>query len=239
MLAKIQYTFFVKEKEFTKNLEGFLAAITRESLAYDSRHNVNTEEDTESDTIKRGPLNAQYRDSVYRKSIEPDNGCVRKENPEADDINEKDEDESNEPSGAANVMTLWESKDFWDRHFEGRREVSWIDFRSNFISDYAARIEEDLGEDQQKLLVNIIYRDLFELMKSLKLTTYRSFTYGGMNKPGGGEENLADSFYDRLKEYAIGSFAMHEVFNMDSSVRLTAVQNLGKLGSQGGRKRRR
>ena len=45
---------------------------------------------------------------------------------------------------------------------------------------------------------------------------------------GKNEKANPDHFYERLKAYAIGSLAMREVFNMESSVRLAAIRNLGE-----------
>ena len=44
-----------------------------------------------------------------------------------------------------------------------------------------------------------------------------------------GKNTRADPhyFYERLENYATGNMAMREVFDMDSSVRLTAIQSLG------------
>lgn len=46
---------------------------------------------------------------------------------------------------------------------------------------------------------------------------------------GRNEDRECDHFFERLKEYAIGSLALREVLNMDSSVRLITIQNLGNV----------
>lgn len=111
--------------------------------------------------------------------------------------------------------------DFWDRHFEGQSEVTWNDFREHFLNDYGDRIVRHFSEEQKKWFVNLIYKDIFELRKSINKTVYDHFT-------GKNAKADHDHFYNRLRDYAIGYFAMREVFDMESSVRITAIRNLGK-----------
>ncbi|XP_077995720.1 uncharacterized protein LOC144449132 isoform X2 [Glandiceps talaboti] len=111
-------------------------------------------------------------------------------------------------------------KDFWERSFGNRMEVPWIEFRELFKTEYAENLERDFPEDKVNWLMNLIYKDVLELNKTIDKKMYNSFCGGSQGDP--------DRFYERLKHYAIGSFAMREVFDMDSTVRLDAVQNLGK-----------
>lgn len=205
MLAKIQYTFFLKD--WGKMFGNFLPAIHREITAFTDRHNLKTD----NDNLR--PMNTQYRKFAGKRN-EYDDGEGKQLAEEEE--NEKADDQEDQTDG----------KDFWDRHFSGQREVSWIDFRSNFISDYSERISDEMGEDKNKWLVNLMYKDLFNLNKSLNIQAYLSFIGSESSRHEG------DLFYERIREYAIGSFAMREVFNMESSVRLTAVRNLGELNTR-------
>ncbi|XP_077995721.1 uncharacterized protein LOC144449132 isoform X3 [Glandiceps talaboti] len=112
-------------------------------------------------------------------------------------------------------------KDFWERSFGNRMEVPWIEFRELFKTEYAENLERDFPEDKVNWLMNLIYKDVLELNKTIDKKMYNSFCGGSQGDP--------DRFYERLKHYAIGSFAMREVFDMDSTVRLDAVQNLGQF----------
>ena len=114
------------------------------------------------------------------------------------------------------------SLDFWDRHFGTDKKAQWVDFKDHFLVDYGDRIADQFGADKEKFAVHLIYNDIFELHKVVDKATYTRFC---------GRNTKADPhlFFNRLKDYAVGSFAMREVFNMDSSVRLTAIRNLGKL----------
>ena len=96
-----------------------------------------------------------------------------------------------------------------------------MEFREKFIADYEQRIIDDYGEEPARLFVHLIYKDIFDLNKVINKCAYNTFM---------GQNTKANPhyFYERLENYAIGNMAMREVLDMDSSVRLTAIQNLGK-----------
>ncbi|XP_070573269.1 uncharacterized protein [Ptychodera flava] len=116
------------------------------------------------------------------------------------------------------LVDLRGSRDFWERTFGNTTEVAWIEFREKFIAEYEDRLATEFPEDKTRWLMNLIYKDVLELSKTIQKKTYDSFC--------GDKQGDPDSFYERLKDYAVGSFAIREVFDMESTVRLDAIQNL-------------
>jgi hypothetical protein len=90
-----------------------------------------------------------------------------------------------------------------------------------FLKEYDQKIVEFLGEERMPWMVNILYKDVLNLIKSIKKSVYSAFC---------GPNTFSDThhFFERLKEYCQGSFAIREVFHMESTVRLHAIQNLGR-----------
>lgn len=110
---------------------------------------------------------------------------------------------------------------FWDRNFKGKQEVTWVMFRQKFESDYKERIVEKYSEDKLKFFLNLMYKDVFTLNKIVKRSTFDNFCEGNPDAD-------PHRFYNRIQQYAVGYYAMHAVFNMNSTMRLTTIQNLGR-----------
>lgn len=117
-------------------------------------------------------------------------------------------------------------QDFWPRNFGDKTEVSWVDFKNAFVKDYGEEIQQSYTEENlnQRFFVNVIYKDIFDLRKEIKRDIYDQFCDGN-------QQGDPHCFYSRLQEYARGLYAMKEVFDMDSTLRLTVVQNLGQYES--------
>jgi hypothetical protein len=145
-------------------------------------------------------------------------------NVDSDEEEEEDEDESSEPRNKPRNVQKSDSSmlsyDFWDRAFSDKTEVTWVDFKKKFEAEYKEKIVKTYTEEEWKLFVNLIYKDIFMLNKSLKKTSYNQFCEGNPDAD-------PHRFYHRLAQYAKGYHAMREVFNMDSTLRLITVQKLG------------
>jgi len=61
--------------------------------------------------------------------------------------------------------------DFWDRNFTDKQEVTWQNFRQKFENDYKEKIIAKYSEGKVKFFVNLIYKDIFCLNKTLKRQT--------------------------------------------------------------------
>lgn len=113
------------------------------------------------------------------------------------------------------------SIDFWERHFAKAKEVSITSLKEKFAADYGDRISQTFGPSQRKLFENLLCKDVFELQNVVKKDKYEKFI-------GATSSNQPDPFFDRISAYVTAHTAMKEVFDMDSTVRLTAIQQLGK-----------
>ncbi|XP_072163755.1 uncharacterized protein [Diadema setosum] len=114
-----------------------------------------------------------------------------------------------------------ETVDFWEDNFGLATEVTWIQFREAFMKVYQEQIKAQMPDDKIQWIVNILYGDVLELRKVVTRKMYDDFCGDASWGP--------DRFFLRLMDYAKGSIAMRGVFNMKSTVRLDAVQNLGQF----------
>lgn len=114
-----------------------------------------------------------------------------------------------------------EKVDFWGENFGDAMEVTWIKFREAFLDVYEEQIKEQMPEDKVQWIINILYGDVLEMKNTVTKKMYDIFC--------GDISWGADRFFLRLMDYAKGTIAMRGVFNMKSTVRLDAVQNLGQF----------
>ncbi|XP_067684138.1 uncharacterized protein [Haliotis asinina] len=114
------------------------------------------------------------------------------------------------------------SYDFWGRHFERKSEVTWKDFKDAFLLEYGDKIVEQYSEDKKKLFVNLMYKDIFDLKKTVTRSVYNQACSNNMNAD-------PHCFYNRIEEYAIAYLSLREVIDMDSTLRITTIQSLGKF----------
>ncbi|XP_003730337.1 uncharacterized protein LOC100888669 [Strongylocentrotus purpuratus] len=114
-----------------------------------------------------------------------------------------------------------EQIDFWEENFGSAKEVTWIKFREAFLDVYEEQINEHITSTKTQWIVNILYGDVLELKKTVAKKMYDNFCGDASWGP--------DRFFLRLMDYAKGTIAMRGVFDMKSTVRLDAVQNLGQF----------
>ena len=98
-------------------------------------------------------------------------------------------------------------------------QVAWTEFKRQFLAVYEDKLTKEFDAKTVKWFVNLLYKDVLNLNKIITKQMYHKFCGNNVNAN-------ADHFYERLKDYGIGSFAMREVFDMESTVRLAAIQNL-------------
>lgn len=112
------------------------------------------------------------------------------------------------------------SSDFWQMNFPTKDEVLWDDFRAAFLKEYKDSICDKFGPDRVDWFCRLLFYDIFEQANLVNKSVYKKFI---------GDKDFVnkDIFYQRLRDYGIGMLAMKEVFDMKSSVRITAVQGLG------------
>ncbi|XP_078679619.1 uncharacterized protein LOC144915279 [Branchiostoma floridae x Branchiostoma belcheri] len=115
---------------------------------------------------------------------------------------------------------------FWERKFGNvRTNIPWVEFKRAFQEEYQRKLDKHFPGKQQEFLMRLINVDLLEGSPRFHREAYDNFCGTHVNEPHG--------FYSRVKEYCGSKQAMREVFGMDSTVRLSAIQNLGKFKTPG------
>ncbi|XP_046351571.2 uncharacterized protein LOC124132035 isoform X2 [Haliotis rufescens] len=112
--------------------------------------------------------------------------------------------------------------DYWKKFYVGDN-VAWNKFVETFMSLYKCPLEEMFSSNDQTWLVSILRREMeIDDDGMLSKTSLIDFcTVDGEEFP----------LWKRVEEQAKESYAMKEVFDMDSSVRVEAIENLGRFRS--------
>ncbi|XP_064619975.1 uncharacterized protein LOC135483236 [Lineus longissimus] len=194
ILAKINWTFFTKDEHYESRFASFLNSLRTEIESGIPDPDADVEDDERFTSMNR------------TKGME---------------IDYEEDQDMVEFMAEFSKKTGDETQDFWTRHFNEESQVPWLQFRDAFTDDYKVEIVRVFGMDKEKWLCGLIYRDIFELAKDVKKSSYLQFCINKTDDP--------HYFFSRVQDYATAIVAMKEVFDMDSTVRLTAVQNLGKF----------
>jgi hypothetical protein len=195
ILAKINWTFFTKEEHYEKRFPSFLKSLKAEM---------------ERDFLDPDPEGEDARFTSMNRT----KGFAMDDDEVPEDMREFMEEFSKKNVGD-------ETQDFWTRHFNEENQVPWMKFRDSFSEDYQQEIVRTFGLNKETWLCGLMYKDVFELAKDVKKSSYLQFCKNKTDDP--------HYFFSRLQDYATAIIAMKEVFDMDSTVRLTAVQNLGNF----------
>eukprot|EP00051_Salpingoeca_urceolata_P001149 m.38935 g.38935 ORF g.38935 m.38935 type:complete len:440 (+) comp11222_c1_seq2:125-1444(+) len=115
--------------------------------------------------------------------------------------------------------------DFWQRHFATCDSVDWDEFCAVFSKDYQQDIAEvfGTGEEDREQLFKLLKQRLFHGKVVLDKSRY----YEVCNRYGG---EMA-AFWEIVQTLAMEENSIREVFDMSSSVRLAAVENLANIQS--------
>ncbi|XP_033748675.1 uncharacterized protein LOC117333479 isoform X2 [Pecten maximus] len=217
MLAKINWTFFFKDGMWDMNMPALLASM-RESFDH---------EEQPQDTLAEETGTLQFHGMNININFDSNNGNESDQESSSDSSSDE-EVEYTRPTTAATTRSVRSARgrqlryDFWDRNFRGKAEVPWTTFRQKFENDYKEKIIMKYSEDKLKFFLNLMYKDIFTLNKTVKRSIYDSFCEGNPDAD-------PHRFYNRIQQYVVGYYAMHAVFNMTSTMRLTTIQNLGNF----------
>lgn len=111
---------------------------------------------------------------------------------------------------------------FWDRNFPTDDEVPWFKFQQAFLTDYEAQLSGLFNEDNIPWLLDMLKNDVFDGADKITKGKFMEVR---------GESPDKNAFWRSVSQTAVEKFNMQEVFNMKSSVRLTAIEKLAKFGS--------
>ncbi|XP_052075689.1 uncharacterized protein LOC127713101 [Mytilus californianus] len=212
MLARINWTFFFKPEIYETSLQSLLASMS------DNMSNLQPQLDPQY-VSESGDIN------FHGMNVSINFDTTDENNYDEDDMGGEDDEgmtEHRRPIRPLQTRQTGLKYDFWDRNFDNKSEVPWVEFKKKFEMDYHDKIVKQYSEDRFKFFVNLIYKDIFDLQKTVKKSQYDAFCEGNPDAD-------MHRFYNRLQAYATGYHAMVEVFNMSSSLRLTTIQNLGNF----------
>ena len=173
MLARINWIFFTKREHYDERLRGLA-----EAIRYDLLHAQTDREPAVVDGEEQAEVLNVHIIDENRVLSSKDRG----------EEGEESEDLARPPVIPPGGLCC----DFWDRHFGTKTEASWIEFKEKFLADYSEKISKHFGQDKEKWAIHLIYKDIFELHKTVDKTTYTRFC---------GKNTKADPhlFFNRFK----------------------------------------
>lgn len=121
-------------------------------------------------------------------------------------------------------LHLEDASTYWSQSFGKETTITWDRFRNKILGDFKADFEETFGEKDTEWLLSILHREMMVDISDnmLKKENYLEFC---------SVDDVIHPLWLRVQEQARESYAMREVFSMDSSVRVQAIENLGKYKS--------
>ncbi|XP_076435109.1 uncharacterized protein LOC143274969 isoform X2 [Babylonia areolata] len=112
---------------------------------------------------------------------------------------------------------------FWSEQFGVVDYVPWERFTAAFLEVFRDPVHSTFSTEDQQQLLDILCREL-EVDTDDRIYKYQLTAFCSVHGD-------VSPLWPRVQEQARESFAMREVFNMDSSVRVEAIENLGKFRS--------
>jgi len=113
---------------------------------------------------------------------------------------------------------------FWERNFQTEEEVPWFRFQQAFLSDYEAQLSGLFDDDNIPWLLEMLKKDVFGGAEKISKSHFMTIR---------GDSPEKNAFWRVVSQVAIEKFNMKEVFNMYSSVRLTAIEKLAQFQNPG------
>ncbi|XP_076434550.1 uncharacterized protein LOC143274583 [Babylonia areolata] len=205
ILAKINWCFVLKEEDYNKNITSLMQCIRTEMKR---RHD-------DPDHSRLPPTS--FSVTTHGVTIPMTHGLV---------LGDSDGYEGSVmPSSTALMSEPMETyTPFWQRHFAGRSSVEWGTFKERFLQDYGPLIEQEFGdsaEERKKLIVNLMYKDIFHLSPVVENSVFEAFCVH--------HKGQVHRFYRCVMEYLAAYMSLREIISMDSSLRITTIQSLGKF----------
>lgn len=109
---------------------------------------------------------------------------------------------------------------FFDRNFPGETEVPWFKFQQAFLSDYETQLTGLFDEEKVPWLLDMLKTDVFAGAERISRDHFMTIR---------GDSPDKNAFWRVVSQIAVEKFNMQEVFNMRSTVRLTAIEKLSQF----------
>ena len=199
ILAKINWCFVLKPEDYKKNMNNLIRCIN-----------------IEMKSLQDNPHTSVTTISTHGVDIKLTHGL---------DLGGSDGYEgSMDPSEKALSVPLEAYTPFWERHFAGRLSVNWQEFREKFLLDYGPMIEEEFqekAEEQKKFVTNLMFKDIFHATPVIQRSAFEAFCSH--------RQGTTHRFYRCLQDFLLAYTSLREIISMDSSLRITTIQSLGKI----------
>lgn len=122
----------------------------------------------------------------------------------------------------ASRIHLQDGKAYWSNTFGAIAKVPWDSFKTKLYEDFKEDFEKTFGSVDSEWLLAILHRELMVQDEHVFFSNFVDFCT---------VDDKVLPIWSRIQEQARESYAMRDVFNMDSSVRVDAIENLGKFKS--------
>lgn len=179
--------------------------------------------------LKDDLINQQAEKEVESKKDEEKTGQESSGRPplERQDTRHKLNEKRKTPRSDSSVgVDLMEVDQFWRENIGSTEETDWDKFVQCFKSFYSEVLNNIMSTEEQDWLMGILKRELEVEELDGKEIVYKFNIMAFCNIDG-----QYQPLWDRVKEQASESLAMGKVFDMDSTVRVEAIENLGKFRS--------
>ncbi|XP_061197568.1 uncharacterized protein LOC133205720 [Saccostrea echinata] len=121
-------------------------------------------------------------------------------------------------------LYLEDASTYWNECFGKETIIDWEKFRNQLLKDFKEDFEETFGEKDTEWLLSILRREMLIETGDMMLNRENYLAFCTL-------DDVVHPLWFRIQEQARESYAMREVFSMDSSVRVQAIENLGKYKS--------
>ncbi|KAK7087902.1 uncharacterized protein [Littorina saxatilis] len=201
ILAKINWCFVLKSEDYNKNISNLIKCMELDMKRL--RDNPN-------------PSSSGSTITTHGVSINLTHGL---------DLGGSDGYEgSTTPDAGPLSQSMEKYTPYWERHFKGRSSVPWLEFRNKFFEDYGHLIDEEYhekAEERKKMIANLMYKDIFRCSPMIEHSAFEAFCSLRKGSP--------HRFFHCVQDYLLAYMSLREIISMDSSLRITTIQSLGKF----------
>ncbi|XP_064619973.1 uncharacterized protein LOC135483234 [Lineus longissimus] len=113
--------------------------------------------------------------------------------------------------------------DFWDKHFAKKETVDWNSMKQVFTKEFDNNLKSLFTSNEDKQWLESILKRELSVKGQMTRRRYDEFCMR--------DNGELEPFWSRVEDYAVESYAIKKVFEMESSVRVEAISNLEKYKS--------
>ncbi|KAK3083627.1 hypothetical protein FSP39_000492, partial [Pinctada imbricata] len=123
----------------------------------------------------------------------------------------------------ASHLYLEDGTAYWKKKFGNSDTIKWARFREQILTDFKEDFAQTFGEQDTEWLLAILHREM-EVQNDEILLKDKFLDFCTI-------EDIVRPLWVRIQDQARESYAMREVFSVESTMRAKAIENLGKYKS--------